>query len=143
MRIALDLAWAAGFFDGEGWVGAIKKTHAKNRTAGVGLSISIAQTDPEVLEKFAKVAGFGNLRGPYNPKTANSNPYWVWRSEQREEIRDLFKELRPYLSSVKCQQFERALVIVDEYRAGAHDRHVAAGKVAAGVRWDRVDTRCE
>jgi len=48
-----DLAWAAGFFDGEGW--------ANRQRRGVNSRINQASLDgvPEVLMKFRRLVGVG------------------------------------------------------------------------------------
>ena len=52
-----ELAWAAGFFDGEGWA---------NRTVR-GVQARINQADPDgvpaVLVKFQRIVGVGRIAG--------------------------------------------------------------------------------
>src|SRR5262245_61060169 len=87
-----QLAWAAGFFDGEGCV-----TSSDNRSARPMLFIT--QHDPRVLRRFWKVIGQGKVYGPYRSgwryKDRNRLPFerllakprlrvptvrWVWKT---------------------------------------------------------------
>lgn len=51
------IAWAGGFFDGEGCFSV----------CGEGLNARINNTDIELLEQFRKAVGFGKVYGPYQP----------------------------------------------------------------------------
>lgn len=55
------LAWAAGLFDGEGYIGYCV-------SGGYGhLRVTVGQKDPEVLYRFNKaIGGFGRVSGPSN-----------------------------------------------------------------------------
>lgn len=55
MRSKIELAWAAGFFDGEGCV-SITKCIRRGGTHH-GLRVDICQTNEEVLDVFYKVVG--------------------------------------------------------------------------------------
>ena len=59
-----DLAWAAGFFEGEGSVGAFKTGRPrKDGTRRIGVSLSINQVDRECLDRFREVVGVGRIYG--------------------------------------------------------------------------------
>jgi len=130
--IDVELAWAAGFFDGEGNVGCYKHSSYKQKTY-LRLVAQIAQVDREVLDRFALAVG-GGVTGPY-PHKGRVNPYWRWHQEGTDEIQKIFDLLHPYLSSIKVAQFSKAIEKMGEYKAGAHGRHVAAGVKAASVHW--------
>lgn len=108
-RIKLtDIAWAAGFFDGEGCSTRhyssykSKKGKPKNPNVCVGISVSQAELSP--LKKFKKaVKNIGCINGPYQYKP-NKRPYWVW-STSGKAAKKVFNILKPYLSTVKKKQF--------------------------------------
>jgi hypothetical protein len=68
-----EIAWAAGFFDGEGTVRI-----SSNRNY-----LAVQQNKPEPLLKLQTIFG-GNVHGPYT-RTRKAfpnkpqNPYWVWQ----------------------------------------------------------------
>lgn len=104
MNKDIELAWAAGFFDGEGSVGCYHKVHRNT----MEIRIHIAQTDPYVLWRFYDAVGFGNVTGPYtrNPK---HSPQWAYQLGRLSEIKSVFLLLEPYLSPVKIEQFVKAI----------------------------------
>jgi hypothetical protein len=65
-------AWAAGFFDGEGHTGVKNKYQSP--------AISIAQTDPRVLEKFLEAVGVGAIYGPYFKNGLDRKPVWQYHA---------------------------------------------------------------
>ena len=52
-----ELAWAAGFFDGEGCFCFSE--------AGQYVCVSITQTEREPLDRFERAVGLGKVNGPY------------------------------------------------------------------------------
>lgn len=106
----LEVAWAAGFFDGEG------SAHVGPRG---GLRLSLSQTDTEVLERFsAAVGGIRNISGPYFRTNADGGrwqPVWHWRvyGVRAEFVANV---LDPYLSTRKRTQ------IADVRERGALER---------------------
>lgn len=107
-----EVAWAAGFFDGEGSVFVTRKRNVK-RTGREGLvdvntvGISVCQVDRRPLDRFRAVVGGPNVRGPYKPKTANSNEYYRWQAEGRPSVHRVLVILWPYLSEPKKEQARR------------------------------------
>lgn len=87
-----DLAWAAGFFDGEG--------HTRMYSAGIRMEIAQAY-DCTVLERFQKAVGAGKVYGPYT--NAAGNPKWQYVASGRESRRIVLK-LWPWLGVIKRNQ---------------------------------------
>lgn len=105
MNTDTDYAWAAGFWDGEGNVSlTYRGAHNIPR-----IVVQIAQVHREVLDKFQRVVGYGNVLGPYNPRGANSQPYYVWRVEGVNHLHTIKTVLEPYLGSEKLNQMNLAL----------------------------------
>lgn len=126
-----ELAWAAGFFDGEGYIGCVKHSRYKGMTY-MRLSCTIAQIDRRVLDRFQAAVGVGIVRGPYtNGKTTS----FQYSTGSTKAIWQVWTLLKPYLSPVKSEQFEAALAAMEAYRRGAHDRRVENGYKAAAKRW--------
>ena len=90
-----EVAWAAGFFEGEGTVARRKQ----------GRFIAINNTDVDVLERFHAIVEVGVVRGPYGPyNDLSRKPIWTWsvsNAEGRQHVADL---LSPWLSVRRCEQ---------------------------------------
>jgi hypothetical protein len=96
-----ELAWAAGFFDGEGWA---------NRSArGVHTRINQAGPDgmPHVLLKFQRIVGVGRLKGPQREE-GKQDLYW-WEATSRPDTARVAELIAPWLCHVKRDQFKRTL----------------------------------
>jgi hypothetical protein len=96
-----ELAWAAGFFDGEGW--------ANKASRGVQSRINQADPDgmPAVLLKFRRIVGVGRLKGPQREE-GKQDLYW-WEATSRADIARVAELISPWLCHVKRKQFERTL----------------------------------
>ena len=96
-----DLAWAAGFFDGEGW--------ANRQRRGVHSRINQAGLDgiPEVLTKFQRIVGVGRIHGPVIVE--DRQPLYYWEATSRPDLRQVVDRIGPWLCPVKRAEFERTL----------------------------------
>lgn len=105
-----EVAWAAGFFDGEGSSGSYL---IKSRS-GVGghfyPRVTVEQNERELLDRFCAAVGTGKVLGPYINKTSFSlKPKWHYHAygiKKTQLVRDL---LWPFLGSAKRAQFDRTL----------------------------------
>jgi len=92
-----DLAWAAGFFDGEGYIGmAIGKY-------GVQFHVVAAQTEKSVMERFGQIVGGGNVYLQKNHRKSNWRPLWTWSTGKKTDAVHALKSLLPYLYTKKSQ----------------------------------------
>jgi hypothetical protein len=100
----VELAWAAGFLDGEGCIRA-KKTGSQPY-----LSITMPQVDPRPLQRFARVVG-GRINGPYDRKggnNPNARPCYELVAYSREAW-PILSALWPFLSEPKREQAKRTI----------------------------------
>lgn len=108
-----ELAWAAGFFDGEGNIRA-KFTKVAGRTyCYPGLSAN--QIDPQVLERFrCAVGGLGKVTGPWDRAryAPNRQSQWCYEVWSFERVQAVVAMLWKWLSPVKREQAKRALLEV-------------------------------
>lgn len=91
-----NLAWAAGFLDGEACVHIAKHRHASRRTDTYRLAVSIAQNFLAVLEHFRKVVG---IDAPiYKTKRASnhSRQCYTLNFSGRQAL-ELLQAVAPYL----------------------------------------------
>ena len=103
------LAWAAGFFDGEGSAIA-KGTRARPNYHQLQLSVpqSGGSEIPEVLATFREATlGTGRMDGP------NRDRVWSWRARGRADAQSTLALIWPYLGAVKRAQATAALAKVD------------------------------
>jgi hypothetical protein len=99
----LQLAWAAGFFDGEGSTIVYQSKPGYYR-----LTVSVPQSGgpepPEVLHRFsAALLDLGEI-GPQRPDGT-----WVWRSRSAEEAQAVVALLWSHLGTVKRRQAASAI----------------------------------
>jgi hypothetical protein len=95
-----ELAWAAGFFDGEGSAGAYFHRASKR----LSLDINVTQVDRRVLDRFqVALLGIGRIsrRIPSNP---NARPIYTWHSRSFEGFQATMAMLWQFLSPVKRAQ---------------------------------------
>lgn len=132
MATDTDIAWCAGFFDGEGHVSYRRNYVSKtsNQVSGtLHASIPQASENIEVLEFFQSVTGFGRIKGPYpmpNGKPQHRLLYGV------NEVMNLFILLKPYLKSNKTSDFQRAIMAYN-----AHDPTPTTEDFAKTVKWQK------
>lgn len=91
-----ELAWAAGFFEGEG-------TFCRKQA-------QIAQNDLAPLSRFASAVGLGGITGPYQHKNAKGQHY-VWATGQSGHIEYLLGLLHHGLSQ---RRIDQACKVLDE-----------------------------
>lgn len=93
-----NLAWAAGFFDGEGCTSVLKA----RRDSYSYIRMNIAQKNLECLEKFKSIVLLGKI---YKSKTRN---IYSWDCYKQEDVSKVLESLWPYLSEVKKIQAIKA-----------------------------------
>lgn len=111
MKTQLELSWAGGFLDGEGNIrwnkGKSKKKGNKTREYGCPV-MQAAQIDRFVLDRLQSALGEGKVYGPYNSRSENRKPYFVYSVTGIKAI-EVFKKIKPYLSPVKRSQIDNTL----------------------------------
>lgn len=105
-----DLAWAAGFFDGEGHIG-LATTGAKKLNRH--LHIQVVQTEEGPLERLQTIIG-GKLYGPY--PHGKRKPYKQLHIDKFEDVQHVVCLLWPWLSRPKREQVKNALAAFHEYQ---------------------------
>jgi hypothetical protein len=136
-----ELAWAAGFFDGEG------STIARSLTSRPGyhqLNVTLPQSGrdgvPRVLLRFQRVMlGMGHMSGP------SDDGIYMLRYAAREEARLALELMWPHLGEVKRAQAARAMELVEQqYTSGAVRRRRARSRPpeTPTIR-DRADAEVE
>lgn len=98
-----ELAWAAGFFDGEGCT--FIHNYTDNRHSPK-LMFSISQVKPQVLVRFRKaVHNLAEIRGPFRNRKVQD----IHRLDTSnfEKVQAIMAMLWKYLSDVKREQYKK------------------------------------
>lgn len=101
-----ELAWAAGFFDGEGsfW-GRVRS--GPRRHERVTPNASVPQMGSVLLERFrTAVLGLGRIYGPYEPR----HGMCYWRTSDWREVQAVVAALWPWLGPYKRQQARETML---------------------------------
>jgi hypothetical protein len=112
-----ELAWAAGFFDGEGCFSYTER--ARNGVATIG------QVDLAALERFQSAVGrLGKIYGPYDYTRyrgrVSKRAQWNFRAHRREHVLAIVAMLWFKLGPIKREQ---ARAVLRHYRNGCHRGH--------------------
>ncbi len=100
----LELAWAAGFFDGEGSVSVHRDKRPGRRPV---LHLDIEQVDPRPLRRFALAVGFtGSITKRESRSNGRRPIYRITMGENRTI--NTIGALWDYLSEPKREQYARA-----------------------------------
>jgi hypothetical protein len=103
----LDVAWAAGLFEGEGsFVFYATKTSKRRITA------SLTTTDEDVIRKFCSVVGLGVI---YGPRCIGTNkPFWQWTTTTFEDTQAIVALFWRWLGA---RRKEKAKEVIHQYLA--------------------------
>ena len=103
-----ERAWAAGFFDGEGWAGAAAQRDRETRQPHARVNQAGVDGVPETLLRFQRaLGGLGRIGGP--DLVAGRRPIYRWEISSRSDVHTLFELVAPWLGSVKLDQLAIAL----------------------------------
>jgi hypothetical protein len=98
VRNLWQIAWAAGFFEGEGTI----------TRCGDSLHVRVSGTDLEPLEFFQHALQLGGLYGPYTNTARDGyyrKPFWVWCA-RNDEAKQALRLLLPWLSERRRNQLK-------------------------------------
>ena len=114
-----EQAWAAGFFDGEGYIAARSTGKRYQRQDGslgkqyFSLRMTVVQTGDyavEMLTRFKDAVGHGAVHGPFNVKKhTNWSKRYEWRCCGYEKCISVCETLKPWLTNRKLDQINSAM----------------------------------
>jgi hypothetical protein len=96
-----DLAWAAGLFEGEGCFTCDRSQGADGH---VTVRASLAMTDEQVVRRFARVIGFGNVNE--RARRGELKTIWEWSTCGDRHIALLFELIGRWLSDRRLARLE-------------------------------------
>lgn len=125
----VELAYFAGFFDGEGCVGIKKPCRRKQLHTPYA---TVSQVRPEVLLRIKASFG-GNI---YFAKKCGKNGIWCWQTSGIKNTIPFLRALEPYLVVKKAE----AQVVIDAFMVNVNARKagtpvaITDGREAARLR---------
>ena len=112
MATECEIAWAAGFFEGEGYFSPnVRQLKDGPR---VYPTVGLKNTDREMLERFHRIVGVGFIRPDAvgeQKRSAHHKDSWRWRATSRTEAEYVLHLLKPWLSP---RRLARAAEIFDD-----------------------------
>lgn len=108
--VNIELAWAAGFIDGEGCF-SIKRRKTKPTP-----SFRIVQVDPRPLQRLQAVIG-GSLTGPTSPPSHKGKPFYIL-CLYNKALYPQVERLWPYMCEPKKEQWKRVLEQIEVFDRG-------------------------
>src|SRR3989304_9896911 len=108
-----NLAWAAGFFDGEGSVHVCWSYRRKDGSFLAYPQVSISQSGPlggRILRRWARAVGIpAKVYGPRSPARHQCQVRWLYEASGRDKTQRIYRALEPWLSPVKLAKFRLVL----------------------------------
>ena len=84
-----SIEWAAGLFEGEGWISPLGKR---------GIQVALASPDKDVITAFHKTVKLGRVYGPY--RRAAMKPHhkssYEWRVNKKKECIEILESFIPF-----------------------------------------------
>lgn len=99
-----SIQWATGIFEGEGCI-----QQDKRRIASWYLSMRM--TDKDVVDRFAKVMGCGNVVELHPPahRAKGWSKFYSWTISSRAAVRKVLARMLPYLGNRRAYKALNAL----------------------------------
>jgi hypothetical protein len=92
----LLLAWAAGFFDGEGCICAFSTKRSDNQREDFRLHVMVVQNHPETLERFRRAVGVACSVHQVKKRPGTNGPIFMICYAGRKAI-EVLRRLEPYI----------------------------------------------
>lgn len=115
LTLDTELAWSAGFLDGEGNF-RFQKINRRSGYSQLQLHIQAQQVHREPLDRLQRALG-GRVNGPYGPYQKNQQKTYSWNISGYDEAKRAIMALLPYLSPIKWDQAMNAWGNLLEARA--------------------------
>lgn len=110
MASEVDLAWAAGLFEGEGCINVYRQKGRKF----IRITLSLCSTDRDVVERFAKIVGYKEVT-ELKRYTKKNKIVYRWQTAHTEHVKRILRELMPYFGKRRTRQASDALVARRNY----------------------------
>lgn len=102
-----ELAWAAGFFDGDGWAALVRDGRRGKRRPMAQINQGSSAGVPEVLIRFRDAVGVGRVSGPKIEE--GRQDLYSWVASSRADVVRVGELIGRWLSNQKRAQFRDAV----------------------------------
>lgn len=109
------VAWAAGLFEGEGTWNAYQQSKGNNT---MQVQMRLAMSDRDVVERFAAILGFGQIRERKAPVEDHWKPIFEWYAYRRGHIRSAIEMFWPYLGDRRRERASEIWALGEAIHAG-------------------------
>ena len=117
-RRFVDLAWAAGLFEGEGCFSS--STRSRRKSPYRGFSARVGMSDQDVVRRFAAILGYGSV-DRVEPYVSTDKVIWQWRSTRFEHVQATIALLWQWLGVRRRARAKEILLLGRDYfSAGRH-----------------------
>ena len=99
----LDRGWLAGILEGEGTFSATVRHRRSDNQTTVTCRIRIASTDRDVIERVARITGYGRVYELGRP-TVTGKRVFSWDIGKRDQVQAVVDAVFPLLSERRQQQ---------------------------------------
>lgn len=111
----LDIAWAAGLFEGEGSFNTTCPHKGRGLTKRY-LRLTMQSCDLDVLERFQRIVGVGAIYAVRpDPRRPDAKRIWSWVASGERVFVEILGLFMPYLGK---RRRERAVELLDSYGSG-------------------------
>lgn len=131
MITAINRAYCAGLFEGEGNIYSCTRTsYKKNKKPGAlirQIKLDIGMTDLLPLELFNDIVGVGTINGPYDNKYGYKLRY-MWRTDRFEEVQFVICNIWDWLSPRRKEQIVKALTSYTSFKLTNHPMRLSKNR---------------
>ena len=130
-----ELAWLAGFFDGEGCIAVCdswrKCKDRKTDRYSTTILLTVRQCDPAPLNKIAEITEVGRVGDRKIKLKPNWRKQYQWQVGGNKQVRSILEAIRPYTVQ-KSQQIDIALELLSTFGTPGHTgKKMLSGDVIA------------
>lgn len=101
----IDVAWAAGLFEGEGCITIFDQKH--NVLPLIRLQVQM--TDRDVVAQFCDVVECGKVSGPKRVGRPNRKPVYVWAIGNRKDVERILLAFLPWFGERRAAKAQLTL----------------------------------
>lgn len=111
----VEIAWAAGLFEGEGCIGIWWPPSTLGRRQQPQIRLQVQMTDRDVVVEFCRIMECGKVSQEQRRQPPRKN-CWVWTIGNRADTERIIRMLYPWLGERRRAKADEALAEIDRRR---------------------------